>query len=87
MKKLFFMATACAMVLAGCTKPLQHEDFQSPKDYRDFTQASENVYYPLQTVQQAVQDVLSTRGAYAPRLLPTSRYIAFYPKTPGSSIS
>lgn len=80
MKRIYFSMVIIAAILAGCTKASQHEDFQSPKDYRDFSQASENVYYPLQTVQQAVQDVFSTRGAYVPRLLPTSRYIAFYPK-------
>ena len=80
MRKIVFGMVIVAAILAGCTQaPLDEVSF-APQDRSAARQASENVYYPLETMQQAAEAVLATRGGYVPQLLPTSRYIAFYPK-------
>lgn len=80
MKRLITTVFAIATILAGCTKAPLDEVAQTTQDYSAVRQAAENVYYPLETAQQAANEVLSTRGTYSPQLYPTSSYIVFHPK-------
>ena len=76
MKKLFFMATACAMVLAGCSV-----DSIEEREY-----ASRNIMpqdgtpYELEFMQQVVSEVAGTRAPMT-ELQPTHLYVEFAPAT------
>ena len=76
MKKLFLMATACAMVLAGCSV-----DSIEQREY-----ASRNIMpqdgtpYELEFMQQVVSEVAGTRAPMT-ELQPTHLYVEFAPAT------
>ena len=76
MKKLFLMATACAMVLAGCSvDSIEEREYASrnimPKD---------GTPYELEFMQQVVSEVAGTRAPMT-ELQPTHLYVEFTPAT------